>query len=91
MCSQVAFATTTPATLGARCLCQRRLRGIDAPDWGSSAAAQLERDVKKRCQGTEDLQNLGMELKDAKGERVHVDDPRIDPVWRKAGELGIPS
>jgi hypothetical protein len=36
------------------------------------------------------LLDLIPSLKDAKGERVHVDDPRIDPLWRKAGELGIP-
>jgi uncharacterized protein len=66
-------------------------RGIDAPDWGERAAAQLERDVKEGgAKGLKIFKNLGMEVKDAKGERVHVDDPRIDPVWRKAGELGIP-
>jgi uncharacterized protein len=66
-------------------------RGIDAPDWGERAAAQLERDVKEGgAKGLKIFKNLGMEVKDSKGERVHVDDPRIDPVWRKAGELGIP-
>jgi predicted TIM-barrel fold metal-dependent hydrolase len=66
-------------------------RGIDAPDWGERAAAQLERDVKEGgAKGLKIFKNLGMELKDSKGERVHVDDSRIDPVWRKAGELGIP-
>jgi uncharacterized protein len=66
-------------------------RGIDAPGWGERAAAQLERDVKQGgAKGLKIFKNLGMDLKDAKGERVHVDDPRIDPLWRKAGELGIP-
>jgi predicted TIM-barrel fold metal-dependent hydrolase len=65
--------------------------GIDAPDWGERAAAQLERDVKEGgAKGLKIFKNLGMDLKDARGERVRVDDPRIDPVWRKAGELGIP-
>ncbi|MDQ3995576.1 MAG: amidohydrolase family protein [Gemmatimonadota bacterium] len=66
-------------------------RGIDAPDWGERAAAQLERDVNEGgAKGLKIFKNLGMDVKDAKGERVRVDDPRIDPVWRKAGELGIP-
>jgi predicted TIM-barrel fold metal-dependent hydrolase len=66
-------------------------RGIDAPDWAERAAAQLERDVKEGgAKGLKVFKNLGMDVKDSKGERVHVDDPRIDPVWRKAGELGIP-
>ena len=66
-------------------------RGIDAPDWGERAAAQLERDVKEGgAKGLKIFKNLGMDLKDARGERVRVDDQRIDPVWRKAGELWIP-
>jgi predicted TIM-barrel fold metal-dependent hydrolase len=28
--------------------------------------------------------------KDSKGNRIHIDDPRIDPIWAKCGELGIP-
>jgi predicted TIM-barrel fold metal-dependent hydrolase len=31
-----------------------------------------------------------MRLTDAQGKRVPVDDPRLDPVWQKCGELGIP-
>jgi predicted TIM-barrel fold metal-dependent hydrolase len=34
--------------------------------------------------------NLGLTLKDADGERVAVDDPRLDVVWRTCGELGMP-
>jgi len=28
--------------------------------------------------------------KDKSGKRIHIDDPRIDPIWAKCGELGIP-
>ena len=31
-----------------------------------------------------------MDTRDAKGQRVKVDDPRIDPVWEAAGRLKIP-
>ena len=31
-----------------------------------------------------------MSSRDKSGKRIHVDDPRIDPVWDKCGELGIP-
>jgi uncharacterized protein len=64
--------------------------GIDEPTWGQNAAAQLERDVKAGARGLKIFKNLGLDLKDRSGKRVPVDDPRIDPVWRKAGELGIP-
>lgn len=65
-------------------------RGIDDPAWGRTAAAQLERDVRAGAVGLKIFKNLGMDLRDGSGNRVPVDDPRIDPVWRKAGELNIP-
>ncbi len=65
-------------------------RGIDDPDFGAKAAAQLERDVAAGARGLKIFKSLGMWITDGSGERVPVDDPRIDPVWAKAGELGIP-
>ena len=64
--------------------------GIDDPAWGANAAAQLEQDVKAGARGLKIFKNLGLDLKDRSGKRVPVDDPRLDPVWRKAGELRIP-
>ena len=64
--------------------------GIDQPGWGEKAAAQLEKDVKNGAQGLKIFKNLGMTVKDSKGARVPTDDPRIDPVWDKCAELGIP-
>ena len=64
--------------------------GLDDPQWGANAAAQLERDVKAGASGLKIFKNLGLTLRDGSGKRVPVDDPRLDPVWRKAGELGIP-
>lgn len=64
--------------------------GLDDPQWGANAAGQLERDVKAGARGLKIFKNLGMDVKDASGKRVPVDDPRLDPLWRKAGELGIP-
>jgi predicted TIM-barrel fold metal-dependent hydrolase len=64
--------------------------GIDDPNYGARTAAQLERDVKNGAQGLKIFKNLGMDVVDKSGKRVPTDDPRLDPVWRKAGELGIP-
>ena len=64
--------------------------GIDQPGWGEKAAAQLEKDVKAGAQGLKIFKNLGMTVKDSAGRRVPTDDPRIDPVWDKCAELGIP-
>jgi predicted TIM-barrel fold metal-dependent hydrolase len=64
--------------------------GIDDPDWGANAAAQLERDVEAGAQGLKIFKNLGMTLTDSAGNRIPTDDHRFDPVWAKAGELGLP-
>jgi predicted TIM-barrel fold metal-dependent hydrolase len=66
------------------------LRGIDDPDFGAKAAAQLEEDVKNGAVGLKIFKNLGMFLTDKSGKRVPTDDPRLDPIWKKAGELKIP-
>lgn len=63
---------------------------IDDPDFALNAARQLEADVRNGAAGLKIYKNLGMSLTDASGKRVPTDDPRLDPIWRKAGELGIP-
>lgn len=64
--------------------------GIDDPDWGRRAVKQLEEDVKKGARGLKIYKSLGLRYTDIQGNRIPVDDPRIDPVWAKCGELGIP-
>jgi len=58
--------------------------------WGESAAKQLEEDVKNGANGLKIYKNLGFSVTDVEGKRVKVDDPRLDAVWKKAGELNIP-
>lgn len=64
--------------------------GIDESTWAENAARQLEEDVKMGANGLKIYKSLGMYNVDSKGNRIHVDDERIDPVWAKCGELGIP-
>ncbi|HSF38434.1 MAG TPA: amidohydrolase family protein [Thermoanaerobaculia bacterium] len=63
---------------------------ISEPGFGENAARQLAEDVKNGARGLKVFKNLGMFTKDKDGKRVRTDDPRIDPVWAKCGELGIP-
>ncbi len=63
---------------------------VDDADFGERAAAQLERDVQAGARGLKIFKNLGMTLTDSAGTRIATDDPRFDPIWAKAGELGIP-
>jgi len=64
--------------------------GIDDAEWAKRVTKQLEEDVKLGAKGLKVYKSLGMFNKDSKGNRIAIDDPRIDPVWAKCGELGIP-
>lgn len=58
--------------------------------WGEKAAQQLEEDVKNGANGLKIYKSLGFSVNDINGKRVTVDDARLDPVWKKAGDLKIP-
>ena len=64
--------------------------GIDNPAWTKTAVAQLEKDVNQGAAGLKVYKDLGLEVKDKNGKRISVDDPRLDPIWEKCGELKIP-
>ena len=64
-------------------------RGVGGPGWSEQAAAQLEADVAAGAAGLKIFKGLGLSNLDTDGNRIPVDDPRLDPVWAKAGELGI--
>lgn len=65
-------------------------KNVGETGWGEKAAAQLEADVKNGASGLKIFKSLGFSVKDINGIRVAVDDARLDPVWKKAGELKIP-
>ncbi len=64
--------------------------GIDDPEWTKNTVKYLEEDVKLGANGLKIYKNLGLRVKDAKGNRVAINDIRLDPIWEKCGELGIP-
>ena len=64
--------------------------GIDEPGWSEQAVAQLDSDYENGARGLKIYKSLGLSSTDSKGQRIAVNDPRIDPVWARCGELGIP-
>jgi uncharacterized protein len=64
--------------------------GIGEEGWTEKAVKQLEADVKNGANGLKVFKNLGFSVKDNKGNRVTVDDKRLDAIWAKAGALKIP-
>lgn len=65
--------------------------GVGTPGWTEQTVAQFAVDVRTGgAGGLKIFKNLGLDVKDATGMRVAVDDPRLDALWEKAGELGVP-
>jgi predicted TIM-barrel fold metal-dependent hydrolase len=72
------------------CFTNIEIRSIDEPDWLENTLAQLEYDVSIGARGLKIFKSQGMSHTDSSGERIRINDPRLDPVWAKCGELGIP-
>ncbi|MEX2264149.1 MAG: amidohydrolase family protein [Bryobacteraceae bacterium] len=64
--------------------------GLDEPGYSERAAAQFEQDVKNGAQGLKIFKNFGMDLKDSKGQRVHVDDSRFDKIFQMCAKYKVP-
>lgn len=63
---------------------------IDNPNWSAETVKALEKEVKAGAMGLKIFKDLGLEVKDSKGNRIRTNDPRLDPIWAKCGELNIP-
>ncbi|MDB6036306.1 MAG: putative metal-dependent hydrolase, TIM-barrel fold [Verrucomicrobiales bacterium] len=61
--------------------------GIDQPDFGSKAIAELERCHKAGAKGVGELSDKGRGLSRTNG--MHCDDPRMDPIFEKCADLGM--
>ena len=63
---------------------------IDDPNFGTNNVEIIKDAVKQGVIGLKVYKNLGLNLKDNSGERVKVDDKRLNPIWEICGELNIP-
>lgn len=67
--------------------------GYDQPGFGPAAVAELDRCVKVGARGVGELGDKGKGLfysKPTKAWGMHIDDPRMDPLIKRCGELNIP-
>ena len=64
--------------------------GWDDPDFEQRAVQQIEEGYRLGAAGLKEFKRLGLYLKDKAGRLIRVDDPKLDPVWRRCGELGMP-
>ncbi|GAA3590014.1 amidohydrolase family protein [Flavivirga amylovorans] len=65
-------------------------KNVGKKGWIEETVNQLELDVKNGARGLKVYKGLGLGDKDVKGKRVAINDARLNPIWAKCGELGIP-
>ena len=70
--------------------CNLDFSKIDDSDFSEQMVAFLSAAHVKGAKGLKIFKNLGLTLKDKTGQIIAIDDARLDPVWAKAGELGMP-
>src|SRR5206468_6972825 len=59
-------------------------------DLGERAAAEFEQAVRAGARGLKIWKDFGLRVQDRSGQLIPVDTPLLDPLWAKAGELGVP-
>jgi len=71
--------------------------GVDWQAWpeqgnrfGEWAAGRMRLQAQRGAQGFKIWKDLGLRVRDDHNALVAVDDPRLDPIWATAGELGLP-
>lgn len=63
--------------------------GFEKDDWSERAVAQIEKGHRLGVAGLKEFKRLGLTVRDANGRLIPVDDPKLDPVWKRCGELGM--
>jgi predicted TIM-barrel fold metal-dependent hydrolase len=70
--------------------------GLDYDSWasdpafGEAEAHRLRESAGRGARGLKVWKLLGLRARDPDGRLVGVDDPRLDPVWSTAAEIGLP-
>jgi len=65
-------------------------KGWDDPGFSERAAKQVEEGHRLGAAGLKEFKRLGLYLRDKEGKLIKIDDPKLDPVWKRCGELGMP-
>ena len=63
---------------------------IDSSDYATTQVNIIKDAVKQGAIGLKVYKSLGLNNKDKFGNRISVNDPRLDPIWAVCGELNIP-
>jgi hypothetical protein len=64
--------------------------GWNEPDFAERAAKQIDEGRRLGAAGFKEFKRLGLFLRDGSGALIKIDDPKLDRVWRRCGELEMP-
>ncbi len=64
--------------------------GVGKDNWTENAVQQLRIDINNGAKGLKIYKSIGLRNKDTEGNRITIDDPRLDPLWALCGEMGVP-
>ena len=62
----------------------------DQADFSERAVKQVEEGHRLGAAGFKEFKRLGLYLRNGAGKLLQIDDPKLDPVWKRCGELGLP-
>jgi predicted TIM-barrel fold metal-dependent hydrolase len=65
-------------------------RYLEAEGFGERMAGDLREAARAGAEGLKVWKDLGLTLRDPQGRRLTTSDPRLDPIWQTAAELGLP-
>ncbi len=63
---------------------------VGKDNWTANTVAQLREDINQGARGLKVYKSLGLRNKDTDGNRITIDDPRLDAIWSLCGEMGVP-
>jgi predicted TIM-barrel fold metal-dependent hydrolase len=69
--------------------CNINWRGAGTAGWVESSVQTLEQCAARGVKGWKIPKVLGLGAGDGRGNRLHVDDPMLDPIFERAGALGL--
>jgi len=64
--------------------------GWDEPDFSERAAKQIDEGHRLGAAGFKEYKRLGLYQKDGAGRLIKIDDPKLDAMWKRCGELNMP-
>ncbi len=60
------------------------------PNFSERAATQIDEGHRLGAAGFKEYKRLGLYLRDKEGKLIKIDDPKLDAVWKRCGELNLP-